>query len=138
MPRRARRSAQPLGVMIQASYTPWRPRELLKLKREIVAVNWREGLTLEVSESARAAPTLVVEFRLARAFQGIDEGYRLRDIPMGDALIYFTRESPYLAAFREGAAGTMDNFPLIHWIVASSNQCVDVLCESEPTVTWAA
>src|SRR5262245_38552578 len=120
--------------MTRTSYTPWRATDLPSRTREIVAVHWNGELRIEIAEAPNAPPTLAVTFRLPRAFQGIDEGYRLRDMPVGDALIYVAATSPYLAAFRENAATTMDNFPLRHWVVVSCNECIDVLSEEEPQV----
>jgi hypothetical protein len=31
-------------------------------------------------------------------------------------------------------AGTLDNIDVIHWLVTSGNECVDVISEREPTV----
>jgi hypothetical protein len=124
--------------MDRDTYQPWRPEEFPRLKREIVAVTWTGNgeLIIEIAEIADRL-SLTVRFPNTRAYQGIDEGLRLLDSPDWSsvrALIYYSRTSPYLARFRENAAGTMDNFPLIHWMVASCNECVDVISESDPTI----
>jgi hypothetical protein len=121
----------------QQHYQPWRADQYPRLYREVVAVNWAASsarMTIDVAERFSEPPCLRISFERERAFQGIDEGYRLLDIAIGDALIYFSRNSPYLARFRQNASSTMDNFPLTHWLIVSRNQCVDVLCESEPLV----
>jgi hypothetical protein len=120
--------------MNEVQYEPWRQSEWPRLKREVVCLHWGSGVRIEVAESWGGPPSIEILFSLARAFQGIDEGYRLRDIPVGAALIYTARESPYLFAFRHNASGTMDSVPLIHWLVISANQCIDVLSEREPEV----
>lgn len=125
--------------MNQDMYQPWRSEEFPRLKREIVTVNWTASaeLRIEITESDANLASLVLTFPHTRAYQGIDEGLRLLDSPDWSsvrALIYYTRTSRYLSRFRENAAGTMDNFPLIHWMVASCNECVDVITESEPTI----
>ena len=85
------------------------------------------------------APTLAVSFDLVRAYQGLDEGYRLLDSPdwSGERpLIYSSRNSPYLASVRHRAAGMLDNIDVIHWMIASCNECVDVISEHEPIVGY--
>ena len=119
-------------------YEPWRADEHPRLKREITKVVWSGGLLIAVAENATSEPSLLLRFPHARAYQGVDEGYRLLDSPdwrAARALIYSSRTSPYLARFRENAATCMDNFPLVHWLIASCNECVDVLSETEPEIT---
>ena len=120
--------------MNEVHYEPWRQSEWPRLKREVVGVHWRSEVRIEVAESWGGPLSIEILFSLPRAFQAIDEGYRLRDIPVGNALIYTAQESPYLVAFRHNASGTMDSIPLIHWLVISANQCIDVLSEREPEV----
>ncbi len=126
--------------MSQNPYQPWRASEFPRQRREIVAVTWKGSgeLRIEIEEGDLTPhASLVLTFSHTRAYQGVDEGSRLIDSPDWSsvrALIYISRSSPYLTRFRENAAGTMDNFPLTHWMVASCNECVDVITESEPTV----
>jgi hypothetical protein len=121
------------------AYQPWNPEKFPRLRREIVAVTWTGSgeLRIEITEGSADVPSLILTFPHTRAYQGIDEGLRLLDSPDWSsvrALIYSSRSSPYLARFRENAAGMMDTFPLTHWLVASCNECVDVITVSEPTV----
>jgi hypothetical protein len=120
--------------MNKVHYEPWRQSEWPRLQREVVGIHWESGVRIDVAESWGVPASIEIMFPRTKAFQGIDEGYRLRDIPIGSALIYVARESPYLAAFRHNASNTMDSFPLLHWLVISANQCVDVLSEGEPEV----
>src|SRR6266581_8914349 len=117
-------------------YQPWRSAEYPRLEREITSLHWlmAEGLQIEVSEHYLEPACLRIRFPLVRAFQAIDEGYRLQDIAIGDALIYSSGSSRYLQAFRANAASTMDNFPLLHWFIISANQCMDAISENEPEV----
>src|SRR6266704_2991828 len=125
--------------MTQSRYEPWQPERFPRLNREIVLVKWNAGdLRIEIAESYSHPPSIALTFPHTRAYQGIDEGFRLQDSPDWSsvrALIYSSRTSPYIERFRENAAGTMDNFPLIHWVVASCNECVDVITEAEPIVS---
>jgi hypothetical protein len=50
------------------------------------------------------------------------------------ALIYCSHSSPYLDAVRQNAAGTLSNIALIHGLIASCNECVDVISECEPSL----
>jgi diadenosine tetraphosphate (Ap4A) HIT family hydrolase len=123
----------------RSSYQPWRPDQFPRLGREIAGAVWHPNgdLEIEVAEADARAPSLAITFASTRAYQGVDEGLRLRDSPDWSqvrALIYRSRNSPYLLRFRENAAGTMDNFGLTHWLVASCNECVDVITECEPVV----
>jgi len=127
------------STMKQDTYQPWRPEQFPRVGREIVAVRWHPSgeLKIEVAEAGADAPSLAVTFAHTQAYQGVDEGLRLLDSPDWSqvrALIYCSRNSPYLLRFRENAAGTMDNFPLTHWLVASGNECVDVITECEPII----
>ena len=119
-------------------YQPWQPDKYPRLKREIVGVTWSPGrLRIDIAEGGVVTPKVAVSFGLVRAYQGLDEGFRLLDSPDwtgARALIYFSRSSPYLAAFRQNAAGAMDHFDVIHWMITSCNECVDVISECEPTV----
>ena len=119
-------------------YQPWHPAEYPRLKREIIGVDWLpDRLRIEISEGGMQAPTVAVSFDLVWAYQGLDEGYRLLDSPDWSAtraLIYFSRSSPYLTFVRQNAAGMLDNIDVIHWMIASCNECVDVISEREPTV----
>jgi hypothetical protein len=119
-------------------YQRWYPAKYPRLKREIIGVAWSpDRLRIDISESGMQAPTIAVSFELVRAYQGLDEGYRLLDSPDWSAtraLIYFTRSSPYLASVRRNAAGMLDNIDVIHWMITSCNECVDVVSECEPTV----
>lgn len=120
-------------------YQPWHPAKHPRLKREIIGVAWLpDRLRIEISEGGVQAPTLAVSFDVVRAYQGLDEGYRLLDSPDWSAarpLIYFSRSSPYLASVRHNAGGMLDNIDVIHWMIASCNECVDVISECEPTVS---
>lgn len=83
---------------------------------------------------------MAVVFDLVHAYQGLDEGYRLLDGPdwsAARALIYSSRNSRYLVSVRENASGMLDNIDLVHWVVTSCNECVDVISEREPTVDIA-
>jgi len=128
----ARQSVQP------TQYIPWRSEEYPRLRREIASVVWLpDRLRIDLSEDGVRAPNLAVSFDLARAYQGIDEGDRLLDSPdwSGErALIYSNRNSAYLAAVRRNAAGMLDTIDLVHWMIASCNECVDVISEHEPIV----
>lgn len=122
-------------------YEPWRPDEYPRLTRDVFGIHWNPGRGLRIVLTAHndnLLPGLRIDFAHPHAFQGIDEGYRLADIPIGTALVYRSDRSPYLTRFRENAAGTMDRFPLIHWMIVSCNQCLDVLSESEPSIAVMA
>jgi len=125
--------------MTPIPYQPWRASEFPRLTREIATVTWPgDGeLRIEIAEAGDVPPALALIFPRALAYQGIDEGLRLMDSPNWSsvrALIYTSRDSPYLGRFLENAAWTMDAFPLIHWMVASCNECVDVITEFEPRI----
>lgn len=94
------------------------------------------GLRIGVAEGLSGAIRVWIEFAPDRAFQCIDEGYRLRSIAIGPGLIWRVHNSDYIRKFRQSAAGTMDSFPLTHWFLKSGNQCVDVLSESEPVLRF--
>jgi uncharacterized protein (DUF433 family) len=119
-------------------YQPWRSAEYPRLRREIVGVVWLPNqLRIEISDDGAGVPTLAVSFDLVRAYQGLDEGHRLLDCPdwSGErALIYSSHTSAYLAAVRRNAAGMLDNLDLVHWMITSCNECVDVISEHEPVV----
>jgi hypothetical protein len=123
--------------MSEIVYEPWQPDEYPRLTRDVFGIHWNPGRGLRIvltAQNDNNLPGLRIDFEYPRAFQGIDEGYRLADIPIGTALIYRSGRSSYLARFRENAAGTMDSFPLMHWMIVSCNQCVDVVSESEPSI----
>jgi hypothetical protein len=119
-------------------YLPWHPAKYPRLTREIIGVAWLpDRLRIDISEGGVQAPTVAVSFDLVRAYQGLDEGFRLLDSPVWSAaraLIYFSRSSPYLTSVQQNAAGTLDNIDVIHWMITSCNECVDVISECEPTV----
>jgi hypothetical protein len=119
-------------------YQPWHPAMYPRLEREIIGVVWLpDGLRIDISEDGVQTPIVAVSFDVVRAYQGLDEGYRLLDSPdwsAARALIYFSRSSPYLASVRQNAAGMLDNIDVIHWMITSCNECVDVISECEPTV----
>jgi hypothetical protein len=122
-------------------YVPWAPDGVTLPHRdtvEIVSVVWsQEGdgdLLISVASASSLSVNLEIRFRLIKAFQCVDEGYRWAEIPTADSLIYTVENSRYLPYFRLGAATIMDSFPLRHWIVVSRNQCVDVLVDSEAKV----
>jgi hypothetical protein len=108
--------------------------------RDVCGVHWNPGRGLRIVVTAESGnlPGVRIDFALPRAFQGVDEGYRLKEIPIGTALIYRSDRSAYLEQFKENAVGTMDNFPLTHWMIVSCNQCLDVISESEPSVAILA
>jgi len=118
-------------------YRPWHADKYPLNKREITAVNWtaRQGLQLDVAETFAEPACLRISFRRVYAFQAKDEGYRLADIAVGDALVYSSDSSHYLTAFHAAAASTVDRLPLVHWLIVSSNQCVDVISENQPEMT---
>ena len=126
-----------LDVMKASPYVPWRGDDYPRSTRDITDISWDHlgVLKIDVSGDTSETPSISICFpKCVRAVQAIDEGYRLRDIPLGSALIYVAKDSPYLRAFRTNAATTMDNFPLLHWFVVSCNLCVDVISECEPTI----
>jgi len=43
-------------------------------------------------------------------------------------------ESHREKAHGENTAGMLDNIDVVHWVITSSNECVDVITEREPTV----
>ena len=98
-------------------------------------VTWTPtDFSIDIADGFRSPVSMRITFSVVHAFQGIDEGFRLADIPVGDALVYSTPNSRYLTAFRENAATAMDSTLLIHWIVVSGNQCVNVLSETSPAI----
>jgi hypothetical protein len=104
---------------------------------DIVAVHWPSNggdLLISIAPEVFGPVSLEIRFKLTKAFQCIDEGYRWAEIPTLGHLIYNVERSRYLTYFRLGAATVMDSYPLRHWIIVSRNQCVDVLSESEPLV----
>jgi hypothetical protein len=105
---------------------------------DIVDVHWsiEHGLRIGIAAIHSTVIRAWISFDLARAVQCLDEGYRLRSIPLGRGLIWRVNDSEYLSAFRGAACGTMDSVPLNHWLVTSANECVDVLSELEPVVTF--
>jgi hypothetical protein len=120
------------------SFVPWNASEYPLRSREIVDIRWgaRPGLQIDIAEAFGKPPSMQITFTQVYAFEGIDEGYRLRDTAVGTALIYSRNNSPYIARFRENAAHTMDRMPMTHWLVISANQCIDVLSEVEPKLTF--
>jgi len=122
-------------------YVPWAPVATTLPGSDtvdIVSVLWSQygdgDLLLSVAPASSQSVTLEIRFKLIKAFQCIDEGYRWAEVPTAGGLIYTVENSRYLPYFRLGAATVMDKYPLRHWIVVSRNQCVDVLVESEPIV----
>lgn len=126
--------------MTDVVYEPWRAGEYQRLTRDVFGIHWNAGRGLRISMTAqdKGLPGLRIDFAYPRALQAIDVGYRLADIPIGESLLYRSERSAYLARFRENAAGTMENFPLVHWMVVSCNLCVDVLSECEPSISLLA
>ncbi|HEY5758453.1 MAG TPA: hypothetical protein VIU34_21650 [Steroidobacter sp.] len=122
--------------MSEETFELWKPTEGHFKRPEILEVNWsmQDGLRIGVAEGSSDSIRAWISFAPDRAFQCIDEGCRLRSIPIEAGLIWRVHNSEYIAAFKRSAAGTMDSFPLTHWLVVSGNQCVDVLSESEPTL----
>jgi hypothetical protein len=127
-----------LGIMSEETFELWELPGCNFLKAEILEVNWSmdEGLRIGVAEGLSGTIRVWIEFAPDRAFQCIDEGYRLRSIAIGPGLIWRVHNSDYIRKFRQSAAGTMDSFPLTHWFLKSGNQCVDVLSESEPVIRF--
>jgi len=125
--------------MTKAEFAPWRKEKLGLKQPDITAINWSldHGLRIYVSDGIGQKPQLCIEFCLERSFRCTDEGYRLMSLPSlsENEVIWHTEDSEYLRQFRADAATTMDNFPLIHWLIISANQCVDVLCEQEPKLS---
>jgi len=122
-------------------YKPWRANEYPRLTRDVFGIHWNPGSGLRIvltAQNDNRLPDLQIDFAHPHAFQGIDEAYRLADIPMGTALIYRSDRSLYLTRFEENAAGTMDSSPLIHWMIVSCNQCLDVISESDPSIAVLA
>ena len=122
----------------ETPYQPWHPEKYPRLEREISGVVWQpESLRIDISEGGMLPSTVAVSFDRVYAYQGLDEGSRLLDRPDWSgvrALIYFSRSSLYLASVRQNAAGMLDNIDVIHWMITSCNECVDVISEREPTV----
>src|SRR5690606_11345569 len=127
--------------MSTSRYRPKNPGAYPRADREVVGIHWSaDELLVRVTSPSLGLKALDVVFpiHLARSFRGVDEGYRLLDIPIGDDLIYCALESPYLADFLRDASGTMDTMGLRHWVVVSCNMTVDILSEAEPSVREAA
>jgi hypothetical protein len=118
-------------------YQPKNPGAYPRGDRDVVGIHWNgHELSVRVASPSPGLKDLNIVFpiHLARSFRGVDEGYRLIDIPIGDDLIYCALESPYLADFLRDASGTMDSMGLRHWVVVSCNMTVDILSEAEPSI----
>lgn len=98
--------------MSKETFELWKPTEGHVQNPEILEVNWsmEDGLRVGVAEVLSGPIRVWVEFAPERAFQCIDEGYRLRSIPTAPGLIWRVHDSEYIAAFRGAAAGTMNSF----------------------------
>jgi hypothetical protein len=125
--------------MTASNYELWEFPGVSFTDPEIVDVQWsvEAGLRIGVAEGLNAPVSAWIEFDLNRAFQGIDDGYRLQSGPTERGLLWRVHDSEYLREFRRAAAGTMDNFPLTHWLLISGNQCVDVISDGEPSLCVA-
>lgn len=124
--------------MSEQTFELWEPQGCQLQSPEGLEVRWsaNDGLQIGVADGLSGAVCLWIAFTLDRAFQCIDEGYRLRSLPTQRGIIWRVQDSEYIREFRRSAAGTMDSFPLIHWLVVSGNQCVDVLSESAPVLRF--
>src|SRR4051812_6391432 len=83
---------------------------------------------------------LEVRFESARAYRNIDEGYRLGQFGSfeseGESVIYTVENSTLLEEFHRQSFDTLRNVGLVHYLIVTVNDCVDVLSKAEPKVAW--
>ena len=120
-------------------YIAWKPQEFREADLDVISVIFdAQGLRILLQPEGRSSNSVELEFSFPRAYCGIDEGYRLatfgdREFD-GQSTVYRVENSEFLERFRKESLGTMDDFPLVHWFIASENECVDVLSENEPKI----
>jgi hypothetical protein len=72
----------------------------------------------------------------SQEFFSIEPRLRIGGNASGDERVGSHREGLLYDRRRTGqnAAGMLDNIDVIHWMITSCNECVDVISECEPTV----
>lgn len=120
-------------------YRAWRPELWPTLEVDLGGLTQDcTGLRILLSPLRAIGPIVEVHFLRPRMYRNIDEGFRLRQLsefkPEGASLVYIVDDSILLREFHDQSFGVMRSFNLIHFLVTTSNDCIDVLSEVEPVV----
>lgn len=126
--------------MTEVRYRPWAPLEGLPdvLYCEALHDDY-EHLRILLKGEAPHARTLRILFESAVAYRNINESYRARTWNhLGEALPPLTtvEHSPWIAWLIEESGGVLDEVELTHYAIFTPEDCIDVVSEFAPEVSW--
>lgn len=123
------------------TYRAWRPEDwpnALLYLHSLVDRSDRLIITLESENFSVHTPVIQIHFGFPRLYRNIDEGYRLKQQSEfqcnRQSVVYTVENSPLVAELQEQSLGTLEGWDLIHYLIATANDWIDVVSEVEPHV----
>ena len=96
-----------------------------------------EGFRLLLRGESPTLPPLRVRFESVLAYRVATESYRLR---LGENIvgsgIYIVENSRFIAWLTEESYGAWNPDGLTHYLIVTSDDCVDVVSEWPPSIEW--
>jgi hypothetical protein len=122
-------------------YKAWRPDSIHPTRLDMYAlVDGPDHFAIFMKTYDQNREVLKIKFRRRRAYRTIDEGARL--IQLGsfkadrDSVIYIVENSSFLEEFHRQSLDISKGDNLVHYFITSDNDCVDVISNVEPEVSW--
>ena len=113
-----------------------------KLYLEELVDNYN-GLTIKLSEGKNSS-CLVIHFEVYRSFRSTDEGDLLRTLKeiknkevLGTSTLFTVKNSLYVKWFHHQTYDLYQDSEVIHYLIATPNDVIEVLYSGNPTVLWA-
>ena len=95
-------------------------------------------ITLKALHESTSTPVVQVHFARPFMYRSIDEGYRLKQQGAFEcdrkSVVYTVADSPLVAELQQQSLGTLKNLNLVHYLVATTNDWIDVISEVEPRI----
>jgi hypothetical protein len=83
---------------------------------------------------------LRILFEQVISYRRTDESFRLKTLHGLDGRLpcslMVVEPSSFIAWLLEESSGVLDGRPLVHYVIMSSNECIDVVSEIPPRVEW--
>lgn len=109
-----------------------------QLSCEAIYDDW-EGMRIILAARDPLLPRLRIAFDRPLAYRNIDEGKRIKTLPMVEGVqgpLAIVENSPWLEWLAKESAGIVTTDEARHYAVLTVDDWIDVICATPPRVEW--
>lgn len=131
-----------MSKVMETTYEPWEPiDELPKILYVEGLHDDYEGVRILLKGEAEDAKMLVIKFDPALSYRNTDEGDRhvlAREHPevRGGGALFKAEQSGFIDWFNRENQGVRSNLDIVHYLIVTESDIIDVLSVFPPEVQW--